>query len=44
MSTLELKLSLIEQLKQIDDEQLLHKIKILSASTQARKPNACRHK
>ncbi|RHR37580.1 hypothetical protein DWX23_18445 [Parabacteroides sp. AF18-52] len=29
MSTLELKLSLIEQLKQIDDEQLLHKIKNL---------------
>lgn len=28
MSTLELKLSLIEQLTQIDDEQLLHKIKI----------------
>ena len=29
MSTLELKLSLIEQLTQIDDEQLLHKIKNL---------------
>ena len=29
MSTLELKLSLIEQLKQIDDEQLLHNIKNL---------------
>lgn len=29
MSTLELKLSLIEQLTQIDDDQLLHKIKNL---------------
>ena len=29
MSTLELRLSLIEQLTQIDDEQLLHKIKNL---------------
>lgn len=44
MSTLELKLSLIEQLTQIDDEQLLHKIKNLISQHTGKRQNVFRRK
>lgn len=44
MSTLELKLSLIEQLTKIDDEQLLNKIKKLISRMQKRRLRDIPHK
>lgn len=44
MSTLELKLLLIEQLTQIDDDQLLNKIKKLISQHAERKQKDIRHK
>lgn len=44
MEALELRLSLIEQLKTIDDVKLLTQIKIRSTLRQKRKKRAIRHK